>query len=57
MQTVPENKITIAKIADAVEAFRSAASDAAQGTTSKKKEVDLDSLLRMANLFSESTML
>jgi len=56
MQKLPDSTITIDRIAKAAEAFKSTV----EGTPSEKKRTvvgtDLDSLLKMASLFAESTM-
>jgi hypothetical protein len=57
MQTLPESKNTIAQIAEAAEAFSSKVVESVMLVKGDAKvATDIDSLLKMASLFAESTM-
>jgi hypothetical protein len=56
MQTLPETKTTIAKIAEAVDAFSGIVENVRLDKKCAKPPTDIDSLLKMASLFAESTM-
>ena len=56
MQTRPETKNTITRIANAAEAFRATVENVKLDEKCAKLPTDIDSLLKMANLFAESTM-
>lgn len=56
MLTLPETKNTIAKISEAAEAFRATVENVQLEKKCAKPPTDIDSLLKMASLFAESTM-
>ena len=56
MPKLPESKNTIAQIAKATETFSKVIEGVTLEKVDAKAETDIDSLLKMARLFAESTM-
>jgi hypothetical protein len=56
MQTLPGTKNTITRIAEAAETFRATVENVQLEKKFAKSSTDIDSILKMASLFAESTM-
>ena len=56
MPTLPENKNTIAQIAEASETFSNVAKEVMLEKSDAKASANIDSLLKMASLFANLTM-
>jgi len=56
MQTLPESKNTIAQIAEAADTFSKVVEGVTLEKVDAKAATDIDSLLKLARLFVESTM-